>query len=154
VSNDKTLKVGDKVAYYKREAEVVIPDLGVTYWTRGARIRYTTGDAKGDLADVPIADLRPLAEHETAAGKARAAAERAAAEHSAKIAGIHEELVAKATAAVERIAATGIINLHTMTDAERRAVENAAMISTCIHSTKIIDEAIDRVKEKTKQAKP
>ena len=154
MSNDKTLKVGDKVAYYKREAEVVIPDLGVTYWTRGARIRYTTGDAKGDLADVPTDCLRLLAEHETAAGKARAQAASDAAQIEAKRNVIHEELVAKATAAVERIAATGIINLHTMTDAERRAVENAAMISTCIHSTKIIDEAIDRVKEKTKQAKP
>jgi hypothetical protein len=154
MSNDKTLKVGDKVAYYKREAEVLIPCLGTAYWTIGTRIKYTSGDKAGKLEDVPTDCLRLLAEHETAAGKARAAAERAAAEHSAKIAGIRESLIAKAVAAVERIVAPGVIDLHAMSKADRDVVARSVMVATNILNDAIISEAIDRVKEKTKQAKP
>lgn len=146
-----TLKTGDKVAYFRREAEVVIPDLGASYWTRGARIRYTTGDQAGDLADVPVADLRPLAEHETAAGKARAAAERLAAEHSAKIAGIREGLIAKAVAAVERIVASSMIELHALSKADRDVVARSVMIGTNILNDAIVSEAIDRVADKTRK---
>lgn len=153
MSNDNptTLKVGDKVAYFGNEAEVLIPDLGVIYWTRGARIRFTTEDAKGDLADVPVDDLRLLAEEETAAGKARAAAERAAAEHSAKIAGIRESLIAKAVAAVERIVAPGVIDLHALSKADRDVVARSVMIGTNILNDAIVNEAIDRVKNKTRK---
>ena len=153
MSNDNptTLKVGDKVAYFGNEAEVLIPDLGVIYWTRGARIRFTTGDAKGDLADVPVDDLRLLAEEETAAGKARAAAERLAAEHSAKIAGIREELIANAVAAVERIAAHCVIDLHAMSQEERDSILCGVAIATDIRNDAIANEAIDRVKNKTQK---
>lgn len=152
MSNDKTtFKPGDKVAYFGREAEIAIPDLGDAYWTRGARIRYTIGDRAGQLDDVPVANLRLLAEHETAAGKARAAAERAAAEHSAKIAGIRESLIAEAVAVVERIVAPGVIDLHTLSKADRDVVARSVMIGTNIHNDAIINEAIDRVKDKTRK---
>ena len=53
-------KVGDKVLYFGGDAEVVVADIEPGYLTRCARIRYTTGDLRGDLADVPIDDLRLL----------------------------------------------------------------------------------------------
>jgi coenzyme F420-reducing hydrogenase alpha subunit len=149
--NETKFKTGDPVAYFRHEAEIVIPDLGSAYWTRGARIKYTTGDKAGQLEDVPIADLRPLAEHETAAGKARAAAENAAAEHAAKMAGVRESLIAKAMAAVDRIVAPGVIDLHTLTKSKRDAIAHAVMIVTNIHNDAIVNEAIDRVREKTKK---
>jgi hypothetical protein len=62
VSNDKTLKVGDKVMHFQLEAEVLVPNIEPGYLTPLARIRYTTGDIKGDLADVPVDDLRLLRE--------------------------------------------------------------------------------------------
>lgn len=151
MSNDKTFTRGDKVAYFGREAEVVIPDLGAAYWTRGARIKYTIGDRAGQLDDVPVADLRPLAEHKTAAGKARAATERLAAEHSAKIAGIREGLIAKAVAAVERIVAPGVIDLHALSKADRDVVARSVMIGTNILNDAIVSEAIDRVADKTRK---
>jgi coenzyme F420-reducing hydrogenase alpha subunit len=151
MSNENTFRRGDKVAYFGREAEIVIPDLGDAYWTRGARIRYTTGDRAGQLDDVPIADLRPLAEHETAAGKVRAAAEKAAAEHAVKMAGVRESLIAKAMAAVGRIVAPGVIDLHTLTKSKRDAIAHAVMIATNILNDAIVNEAIDRVREKTKK---
>ena len=151
MNNERTLTRGDKVAYFGREAEIVIPDLGDAYWTRGARIRYTTGDRAGQLDDVPIADLRPLAEHETAAGKARAAAERAAAEHSAKIAGIRESLIAEAVAVVERITEYAALDLHAMSKADRDVFAHRVMIGTNILNDAIVNEAIDRVREKTKK---
>ena len=152
MSNDKTtFKPGDKVAYFGREAEIAIPDLGDAYWTRGARIRYTIGDRAGQLDDVPVANLRLLAEHETAAGKARAAAEKEAAEKEAKIAGIREELIAKAVAAVERIVAPGVIDLHAMSKADRDVVARSVMIATNILNDAIVNEAIDRVKDKTRK---
>ena len=149
--NETKFKTGDPVAYFRHEAEIVIPDLGSAYWTRGARIKYTTGDKAGQLEDVPIADLRPLAEHETAAGKARAAAENAAAEHAAKMAGVRESLIAKAMAAVDRIVAPGVIDLHTLTKSKRDAIAHAVMIATNILNDAIVSEAIDRVREKTKK---
>ena len=149
--NETKFKTGDPVAYFRHEAEIVIPDLGSAYWTRGARIKYTTGDKAGQLEDVPIADLRPLAEHETAAGKARAAAEKAAAEHAVKMAGVRESLIAKAMAAVGRIVAPGVIDLHTLTKSKRDAIAHAVMIATNILNDAIVNEAIDRVREKTKK---
>lgn len=149
--NETKFKTGDPVAYFRHEAEIVIPDLGSAYWTRGARIKYTTGDKAGQLEDVPIADLRPLEEHETAAGKARAAAEKAAAEHAVKMAGVRESLIAKAMAAVERIVAPGVIDLHTLTKSKRDAIAHAVMIATNILNDAIVNEAIDRVREKTKK---
>ena len=149
--NETKFKTGDPVAYFRHEAEIVIPDLGSAYWTRGARIKYTTGDKAGQLEDVPIAYLRPLEEHETAAGKARAAAEKAAAEHAVKMAGVRESLIAKAMAAVDRIVAPGVIDLHTLTKSKRDAIAHAVMIVTNIHNDAIVNEAIDRVREKTKK---
>lgn len=60
--NETKFKPCDPVAYFRHEAEIVIPDLGSAYWTRGARIKYTTGDKAGQLEDVPIAYLRLLRE--------------------------------------------------------------------------------------------
>ena len=151
MSNDKTLKVGDKVSYFGREGEVLIPDLGVAYWTRGARIRYTTGDRAGQLDDVPIANLRPLAESETAAGKARAEAEKEASEREAKREEIREELIAKAAAAVELIVAYCGIDLHVMTKEERDSILCGVVIATDIRNDAIANEAIDRVKNKTQK---
>jgi hypothetical protein len=151
VNNERTLTRGDKVAYFDREAEIAIPDLGAAYWTRGARIRYTIGDRAGQLDDVPVDDLRLLAEEETAAGKARAAAERAAAEHSAKIAGVREGLIAKAVAAVERIVAPGVIDLHTLSKTDRDVVARSVMIATNILNDAIVSEAIDRVRNRTQK---
>ncbi len=151
MSNENTFRRGDKVAYFGREAEIVIPDLGDAYWTRGARIRYTTGDRAGQLDDVPIADLRPLEEHETAAGKARAAAEKAAAEHAVKMAGIRESLIAEAVAVVERITEYAALDLHAMSKADRDVFAHRVMIAVDIHNDAIVNEAIDRVREKNKK---
>lgn len=140
-----TIKAGDKVTYFRGEAEVVIADLGASYWTRGARIRYTTGDQAGTLADVPVADLRPLAEHETAARKARAAAERLAAEREAKREEVREELIAKVAETVEWSAKAHTIDLHTMTKRELESLENILMLVNRIYRPAIISEAIDRV---------
>ena len=140
-----TLKTGDKVTYFRHEAEVVIPDLGVTYWTRGARIRFTTGDAKGDLADVPVADLRPLAEDQTAAAKARAVANAKAAKREAWRKKIREDLVAKAAVAAERTVASREIDVCAMSKAQRDTLSRAVTIATNIHNEAIVGEAIDRV---------
>ena len=149
--NETKFKTGDPVAYFRHEAEIVIPDLGSAYWTRGARIKYTTGDKAGQLEDVPIAYLRLLAEHETAPGKARAAAERLAAEREAKREEVREELVAKVAETVEWSAKAHTIDLHTMTKRERESLENILMLVNRIYRPAIISEAIDRVREKTKK---
>lgn len=140
-----TLRTGDKVTYFRREAEVVISDLGAAYWTRGARIRYTTGDKAGQLADVPVADLRPLAEDQTADAKARVAADAKAAKREAWRKKIREDLIAKAAAAAERIVASREIDVCAMNKAKRDALSRAVIISTDIYSETIVGEAIHRV---------
>ena len=140
-----TLKTGDKVTYFRHEAEVVIADLGAAYWTRGARIRYASGEKVGELADVPVSDLTPLAQDQTADAKARAAAEAKAAKREAWRAKIREDLVAKAALAVKRIAAHCVIDLHAMSQEERDSILCGVAIATNIYNEAIVGEAIDRV---------
>lgn len=140
-----TLKTGDKVTHFRREAEVVIPDLGASYWTRGARIRYASGEKAGELADVPVSDLTQLAQDQTADAKARAAAEAKAAKREAWRAKIREDLVAKAALAVKRIAAHRVIDLHAMPQGERDSILCGVAIATNIHNEAIVGEAIARV---------
>lgn len=139
------LKAGDRVRYFRHEAEVVIADLGAAYWTRGARIRYASGEKAGELADVPVADLTPLAQDQTADAKARAAAEAKAAKREAWRNKIREELITKAAAAVDRIAVSGEIDVCAMGRAERDALSRAVTIATNIYSETIVSQAIDRV---------
>lgn len=145
VTMNTELKAGDRVTHFRHEAEVVIADLSASYWTRGARIKYTTGDQAGNLADVPVADLRPLAQDQTADAKARVAAEAQAAKREAWRKKIREDLIAKAAVAAERTVASREIDVCAMSKAQRDTLSRAVTIATNIHNEAIVGEAIDRV---------
>jgi hypothetical protein len=134
---------GDVVSWGKQEATVLIPDVGFVQ-PGAARIEYTTGPQKGQMVDVPAKWLAKLDPEETVAGKAKSAAQKAAAEKAEREARIRAELIAEVKPAV-RAMRKGGVNLQPKTKKAQKQLLSDLSIRTDIRNDEILQAAINEV---------